>query len=201
LLDNFSVKTGFDGSIESPWRRTATIFKQPITVVHSTRKGTTEAPVDKIKKIATLTCDRPLPLFWAKIFENSSAMIPIHKCDKTSKEYIERSDEYIRVKANLPDNVTPYCNLLSSEDSLISYVSALTPSAPTSNGIIGQKNSTPRKHNDNPFYNANPEQPLVVGISNILDTDITKQEQKVLDARKRLQQLRDSFTFRPTSTA
>uniref|UniRef100_A0A914QCJ1 Methyl-CpG binding protein 2/3 C-terminal domain-containing protein n=1 Tax=Panagrolaimus davidi TaxID=227884 RepID=A0A914QCJ1_9BILA len=127
-------------------------------------------------------------------------MIPIHKCDKTSKEYIERSDEYIRVKANLPDTVTPYCSVLSSEDSLISYVSALTPSTPTSNGIIGQT-PTPRKHNDNPFYNANPEQPLVVGISKILDTDITKQEQKVLDARKRLQQLRDSFTFRPTSTA
>uniref|UniRef100_A0AC34FW16 Methyl-CpG binding protein 2/3 C-terminal domain-containing protein n=1 Tax=Panagrolaimus sp. ES5 TaxID=591445 RepID=A0AC34FW16_9BILA len=196
------VKTGFDGSIENPWRRTATIFKQPITIVHSTRKGTTEAPLDKIKKISTLSNDRPLPLFWAKAFEKSSAMIPIHKCDKTSKEFVERSDEYVRVKANLPENVTPYCNVLGSEDSLISYISALTPSAVTTNGIVGQKEHNPsKKYYDNPFFNANPEQPLVVGITKILDTDVSKQEQKVLDARKRLQQLRDSFTFRPSTTA
>lgn len=155
------VKTGFDGPSEAPWRRTATIFKQPITLVHTTKQGTTETPVDKLKKYPNVQTERPMPLFWTKCFEKTSPMVSIHKCDKTLKELIERPDEYIRLRTSLPDGVAPYCSIVKPEESLISYVSALTPSTPSANGIIGQKETNPQKR-CNPFYNANPEQPLVV---------------------------------------
>jgi hypothetical protein len=39
------LKTGFDGRIDAPWRKTVTSLKIPCTLVHSTSKRTQKAPV------------------------------------------------------------------------------------------------------------------------------------------------------------
>lgn len=157
-----SVKTGFDGPLEAPVRKTGfNVFKQPVTLVVSSTKETIEAPADKMKKYANDTREKPLPMFWSKTFENTSAIIPIHKCDKALKEYLNRPDEYLTLSSSLPDNVTPYCSIVKSEESLISYINALTQ--PTSIGIVGQKEiNSQKRFFDNPFFNAIPDQPLVV---------------------------------------
>lgn len=31
-------KTGFDGSMSAPWRKTVSIFKQPVTLVHTSKR-------------------------------------------------------------------------------------------------------------------------------------------------------------------
>lgn len=37
-------KTGFDGRLEAPWRKTVSTFKMPCTLVHTTSKRTQKPP-------------------------------------------------------------------------------------------------------------------------------------------------------------
>uniref|UniRef100_A0A7E4UPN2 MBD_C domain-containing protein n=1 Tax=Panagrellus redivivus TaxID=6233 RepID=A0A7E4UPN2_PANRE len=194
-----AVKHGFDGPLIAPWRRSVSSYKQSITLVHSTRHGTTIAPNDRIRKASTHAKDRPLPLFWARALQGLNAITPLHKADKTNPTYLERTDEYVTLKPGLPDGVQSYCATLTDEESALTLVSALLKPSETPFSVVGQAIPNPSKRGyDNPVYNANAEQPLVVGIHNITNEQLQKQEQQVLDMRKRLTELRNSFIFKPS---
>lgn len=50
---NLACRNGFDGPLDAPWRKTPSIFKQPVTLVHTTSKETQKAPADVEKRVSS----------------------------------------------------------------------------------------------------------------------------------------------------
>lgn len=46
-----ACRNGFDGPLDAPWRKTPSIFKQPVTLVHTTSKETQKTPADLEKRV------------------------------------------------------------------------------------------------------------------------------------------------------
>lgn len=44
------VKTGFDGPLQAPCRKTVSIFKQPVTLVHTTRRETKSTSAEQLRR-------------------------------------------------------------------------------------------------------------------------------------------------------
>ena len=51
-----AAKSGFDGLTEAPWRKTPSIFQQPVTLVHTTSKSTQQMPDSEQKKVQQKLC-------------------------------------------------------------------------------------------------------------------------------------------------
>lgn len=56
--NNASTKTGFDGLSEAPWRKTPSIFKQPVTLVRTTSRNVAKAPPPDLQKRILKNRDR-----------------------------------------------------------------------------------------------------------------------------------------------
>ena len=52
--------SGFDGLSEAPWRKTPSIFKQPVTLVHTTSRETQKTPTDLSKKMSSVHRNRDI---------------------------------------------------------------------------------------------------------------------------------------------
>lgn len=149
-----------DASLVPPIRQTASIFKQPVTVVRSqegkVRSDFKHGPPDK-----------PKQLFWEKRLQGLQA------CDR---------DEEALQSFELPKSMRGVGPDVSQETLLRSIATALHMSAQPITGQTGSR-SVLEKH---PGIYINPDQPLVQALS-VTDEDIRKQEEQVHQARKKLQ--------------
>ncbi|KAL6258646.1 methyl-CpG-binding domain protein 3 isoform X1 [Pogonomyrmex barbatus] len=173
---NRSVRN--DASLVPPIRQTASIFKQPVTIYKMQEgkvkdikhSGTQEKPkqegADKTDgKYGSQ--DKPKQLFWEKRLEGLRA------CDPDGYEFDAM---------DLPKNLKPVGPYITEETLLQSVATALHVSTQPVTGQTGSKTALEK----NPGVFLNPDQPLVQAVA-IADEDIRRQEDRVVIARKKLQ--------------
>jgi len=186
-----NVKGGFDGPMTAPWRKTVSIFHNPVTRVHTTSKDTKQAPVDELRKAgAHLRVDKPKQVFWAKHLEGLCAMVPVRRdiLYPDSESLIDHIPETLTLASRLE----PVVSISGPEATAASLCSALQNAA--CHPVMGQT-SAKKQLDANAAVFVNPDQPMIQGIL-ITDADVTAQEQRVLDARGRLAKAREHFGSR-----
>lgn len=166
---NFDYARGIrhDANLVLPIRQTASIFKQPVTVVKNRPESKTRSDLKHGNQ------DQPRQLFWEKRLQGLSA------CDITEEKF---------KPLQLPHSIVGAGPDLSTENLLQSIAAALHLS---SQPITGQ-NASKAALMKNPSVNINVEQPLIHQV-HISDIDIKKQEHRVQEARKRLEQAMSSL--------
>lgn len=152
-----------DSTLVSPIRQTASIFKQPVTVMRS-QESTVRQEVKHGQQ------EKPRQLFWEKRLENLRF--------RTAETEGEETD----ILSNLFKPVGPN---VKAETALQSLVSALHTVA-QGVSITGQTGSKSALDKNAGVF-LNPEQPLVQTIV-ISEEDIHKQEDRVASARLQLQE-------------
>lgn len=114
-------------------------------------------------------------------------MIPVYT--HGGSQWPIQEEKYIEQKLNLANKIEPTVSVLTEEASASSFCSALH----LSNGLpITGQTSTRKQIDTNPLLHSNFSQPFVT-LAQITEQDITQQERRVIDARKRLQELRKSI--------
>ncbi|XP_075146349.1 methyl-CpG-binding domain protein 2 isoform X1 [Haematobia irritans] len=151
-----------DVSLVPPIRQTASIFKQPVTVIRNHEWNKVKHDTKQINQ------DKPKQLFWEKRLENMRA------CHATGEQFDD---------INLPKVLKPLGPNIHEQTVMQSLATALhvlnTP-------VTGQTASkTEFQKNAAAFIN--PDQPLMQGIL-ISEDDIKRQEDRVNMARKKLQE-------------
>lgn len=154
-----SIRT--DASLVPPIRQTASIFKQPVTIVR-TQEGKVKSDVKHG------TQDKPKQLFWEKRLENFKA------CDSDGTEFSN---------IDLPRVLKPVGPQVKEQTLFQSVATALH----ASNHPITGQNSSKTGLSTNPGVYINPEQPLMYQL-HVSEDDIKKQQDRVELARKRLQE-------------
>lgn len=151
-----------DATLVPPIRQTASIFKQPVTI-HRNHDG----KVKNDLKHGTQQ-EKPKQLFWEKRLEG------MHACDIDGTEYGH---------IDLPRSLKPVGPNINNTTLLQSVATALHVAA--AQPITGQ--TAPKQAlTSNSGVFLNPEQPLMHSV-NISEDDIRRQEDRVNNARKRLQ--------------
>ncbi|KHN80387.1 Methyl-CpG-binding domain protein 2 [Toxocara canis] len=182
------VKSGFDGPMNAPWRKTVSIFKQPVTLVHTTSRETKNPTPEQLRR-GTIgpraKADKPRQMFWAKALEGACAMVPVCNADRIMPEH----NEHIAQGLNLAGKMEPALAVLGPDASAASLCSALHGFC--SSTVTGQT-ATKKQLDSNPSVNTNVEQPFVQAVT-VNEQDIQQQERRVLDMRKRLQEARKHF--------
>lgn len=153
-----------DVSLVPPIRQTASIFKQPVTVIRNHENSKTKNDT----KQGAQQQDKPKQLFWEKRLERMRA------CHATGEQF----DDIV-----LPKSLKPLGPNVQEQTVMQSLATALhvlnTPvTGQTASKTEFQKNATA-------FIN--PDQPLMQGIL-ISEDDIRRQEDRVNVARKKLQE-------------
>jgi methyl-CpG-binding domain protein 2 len=150
-----------DISLLPPIRQTASIFKQPVTV-YKTQKSVVKHDLKFGPQ------EKPKQLFWEKRLEGLRA------CD---------TDGYELRPMDLPANLKAVGPHVSQETLLQSVATALHVSSVPVTGQTGSKSSLEK--NSGVFLN--PDQPLIQAVA-VGDDDIRKQEDRVNNVRKKLQE-------------
>nr|SVE73755.1 EOG090X0BDJ [Daphnia atkinsoni] len=150
-----------DLSVIPPIRQTASIFKQPVTIVKSQ-----ECKVRHELKHGRQ--EKPRQLFWEKRLENLKFL---------NSETEENS--------RLPPSIKPIGPNVNCDTALQSLVSSLH-TVIQGVSITGQTGSKSALEKNAGVF-LNPDQPLVQGLV-ISESDIRKQEERVLSARVKLQE-------------
>uniref|UniRef100_A0AC35U3H3 MBD_C domain-containing protein n=1 Tax=Rhabditophanes sp. KR3021 TaxID=114890 RepID=A0AC35U3H3_9BILA len=176
-----AMKTGFDGNVTCASRSTVSIYAHPITLVHTTSKGTKKPTTEQLKKASAngeIKGTKPYQVFWAKCFENLKASVPVHdvlKCDAKDNEYMEEklvlASKHVPAFPNIMDEIATAANLCSSLHG--------TPKV-----LIGQK-PTSESGKSNSHITVICDQPYIEAVQ-LTDADLLEQEKKVLEARKNL---------------
>ncbi|KAK9875981.1 hypothetical protein WA026_011081 [Henosepilachna vigintioctopunctata] len=150
-----------DASLVPPIRQTASIFKQPVTVIK-----TQDSKVKSDYKNGNQ--EKPKQLMWEKRLEGLRA------CDVDGVEFDGME---------LPKGLKPVGPNVTEETIIQSVATALHVSTQPVTGQTGVKSSLEK----NPGVFLDPKQPLVQAV-NILEDDIKRQEDKVVEARRKLQE-------------
>lgn len=158
----YSRTSHIDATIMPPIRQTASIFKQPVTLIKNHKgivKESKQAPPSP----------KPKQLFWVKRLEN------MRVCD---------TDGYELRLMDLPMGLKAVGPHISQKTLVHSVATALhvSPYRP----ITGQTGSRSALEKNSGVY-LNPDQPLIQAVA-ICDEDIKKQEDRVNNVRKRLQE-------------
>lgn len=151
-----------DASLVPPIRQTASIFKQPVTVIRTQNEGKVKSDFKHGNQ------DKPKQLFWEKRLEGLRA------CDIDGHEFDSME---------LPKSLKTIGPHIADETIVQSVATALHVSNQPVTGQSVTKSSVEK----NLGVFINPEQPLVQAV-NISEDDIKKQEERVLLARKKLQE-------------
>jgi len=147
-----------------PIRQTASIFKQPVTVVkvHESKvKNDFKAP----------GAEKPRQLFWEKRLNGLGA----------------RSAEAEKFAMELPGSIQRLQNVIGEEGEVATNIllASISTALHLGNGpVIGQAEQM-EKIDKNPTVFVNPAQPLMVSVE-VNDKEIVAQEEKVQEARDRL---------------
>jgi len=164
---NLEYGRGFrsDTSLIPPIRQTASIFKQPVTVIKTQADSKTRGD-DKLKQSHQ---EKPKQVFWEKRLQSLKATYP-------------GQDEDDIGTFKLPKNMTIIGPNVNEETVLRSISTALHVSSQAITGQTGSMSALEK----NPGVFINPEQPLVATLA-VTESDIKLQEEKVERARKNLQ--------------
>ncbi|XP_021360511.1 methyl-CpG-binding domain protein 2-like isoform X1 [Mizuhopecten yessoensis] len=150
-----------DTSLVLPIRQTASIFKQPVTVIRNLTESKSKTDLKHGPQ------DPPKQLFWEKRLQGMKA------CDS--------GDEFL-LPLDLPRNVQGVGPELSTENILQSISAALhLGNAP----VTGQANNKATLAK-NPGVNIDTNQPHIQQMI-VSEDDIKRQETKVMEARRKLQ--------------
>lgn len=152
-----------DASLALPIRQTASIFKQPVTVIRNHPDSNTKSDIKHGPQ------DPPRQLFWEKRLQGL-------KASDSSHETIE--------PLNLPNNVQGIGPELTTENILQSISAALHLSNMPVTGQNASKSAIQKHPNVLIDVNQPHIQQLIVS-----DDDIRRQESRVLEARKKLQEI------------
>lgn len=163
-----------ESSMVPPIRRTASIFKQPVTLVRSINEGTTRS--DPLNDVSS----KPKQIFWEKRLENMRA-------SNKDQEFYESFELPKRMRAVGP-NVT-------SDTAIRSILSALHLHTQAVTGQTAPKSDLEK----NCSLFVNTEQPLVEQLD-ITDEDLRKQEESVNLARKRLEKFMNELDDEDVNT-
>jgi len=150
-----------DASLVPPIRQTASIFKQPVTVIR-TQEGKVKSDLKHGAQ------EKPKQLFWEKRLENFQA------CDSDGTEF---------ALIDLPRQLKPVGPHVKDQTLFQSVATALHTSVHPVTGQTSSKTAL----STNPGVFVNPDQPLLYACS-ISEEDIRKQEDRVQLARKKLQE-------------
>jgi len=137
--------------------------------------------------------DRPQPrqVFWAKSLEGLRAMVPLCSADRFRVN--DEEPRHIEQSLALAPKLEPIIGALNEEAACATLCAGIQ--FPSSDAPIVGQQSTKKQIDTNPIITINFSQPLVQ-IPLISEQDISSQERRVLDARKRLQELRKSLLMR-----
>jgi methyl-CpG-binding domain protein 2 len=155
-----------DTNLVPPIRQTASIFKQPVTVIK-----TQESKVKTDFKHGPQ--EKPKQLFWEKRLQDLRA------CDMDEEEFRP---------VELPSNLKPVGPNVHDDTLLQSVATALHVSNQPITGQMGNRLALEK----NPGVYINPDQPLVQAVV-VTEEDIRSQEDKVQSARRRLEQVLQSI--------
>jgi len=159
-----------DLSLIPPIRQTASIFKQPVTVVKSTSSNKSQPRTIQPSSKQSGLLDKPRQMFWEKRLQGL----------RPSTVYEEDFD-YLR----LPRTIRPIPGPAGvSEDVAIRSLASALQLNPT--GIIGQTYSKSDIEKNAGVF-VNPDQPLVT-MALLSDEDIARQEARVKVARRHLEE-------------
>jgi len=151
------------GSLVPPIRQTASIFKQPVTVV----KGHESKVKNDFKQPGQ---EKPRQLFWEKRLNGIAA-----KCSEEENFPMNLPDSIKSINCVVGDSTT---NILLASISTALHLGTIP--------VTGQVDKDD-KIDKNPAVFVNPEQPLISKLE-VHDDEITAQEAKVKEARERLAQ-------------
>ncbi|XP_076039831.1 methyl-CpG-binding domain protein 2 isoform X2 [Oratosquilla oratoria] len=144
------------------YRQTASIFKQPVTVIKT-------QPTSKVKSDCKHgTQDKPKQVFWEKRLQGLQA----YDIEAEALRFVELPSALKAIGPSIADDT-----VLQSLATALHLV----------NGPIVGQTGPKQSLKDNPAVFLNPEQPLVAAL-NIEEDDILAQEQRVDQARERLKQ-------------
>lgn len=150
-----------DANLVLPIRQTASIFKQPVTVVRNRPESKTRSDLKHGPQ------EQPRQLFWEKRLQH------IYACD-TSEDKFKSLD--------LPHNIMGAGPDLTTESLLQSIAAALHLNNQPITGQAASKVALQK----NPGVAVNSDQPLIQAVV-ITEQDIKRQELKVQEARKKLE--------------
>ncbi|OUC44614.1 hypothetical protein D917_08955 [Trichinella nativa] len=168
-LANTSTRHGFDGCLSPPLRQTASVLKQPVTIVTTSSKNTKPAPAVELKR-ATGRLTKPQQLFALKRLDRLRACTFLSPLDLSNCLAIGPG--------------------INEETATLSLAAALQ--SPT-HGIPVTGQTGPKRSLDaNPSVNINAEQPLIQTVV-ISEQDVLNQEERVLNARRRLEDALKNF--------
>ncbi|XP_003380586.1 putative methyl-CpG-binding domain protein 2 [Trichinella spiralis] len=184
-LANTSTRHGFDGCLSPPLRQTASVLKQPVTIVTTSSKNTKPAPAVELKR-ATGRLTKPQQLFALKRLDRLRActfLSPLD-CDEV------RFEKILAPQKVLLSNCLAIGPGITEETATLSLAAALQ--SPT-HGIPVTGQTGPKRSLDaNPSVNINAEQPLIQTVV-ISEQDVLNQEERVLNARRRLEDALKNF--------
>ncbi|MFH4977544.1 hypothetical protein AB6A40_004253 [Gnathostoma spinigerum] len=182
------AKSGFEGPLNAPWRKTVSIFKQPVTLVHTTSRETKTGSAEQLRRGligSHAKPDKPRQMFWSKALEGIRAMIPMNGFDRITVD----DNDHIVQSLDLAGKMEPALAVIGRDASAASMCSALHGFC---NGPVLGQSATKKQLDSNPSINANVEQPFVQAVT-VSEQDIQLQERRVLDMRRRLQEARRHF--------
>lgn len=173
-----------DASLVPPIRQTASIFKQPVTLYKTNQES-----VVKNDLKPNVCHDKPKQLFWEKRLE---VLIKL-KCKEMFTKFLHfitlqkltacASDGEEFKQIDLEGCLKPVGPFISEMTVLQSVATALH----LNNGSITGQTASKASLLSNAGAFVNPEQPLIHAV-NITEEDIRRQEEKVNNARKLLQE-------------
>lgn len=163
--NEFGRSSRNDSSLIPPIRQTASIFKQPVTLI----KNNADSKIRTDLKQGQMQ-EKPSQVFWERRIEGLKA-----------NTYPE--DEVVEFR--LPRSIRPVGPQVTEETAIRSLAAALHLRPHVA--ITGQQ-AARSVIEKNPGVWINPQQPLVAAIS-ITDEDLVKQENRVRSARKSLHEM------------
>jgi len=156
-----------DNTLVPPIRQTASIFKQPVTVVKSAaadETNTAKAPKSKDEGKSPVA-EKPRQLFWEKRLSGIRASYPDEQYEPIS----------------LPNNLRPVGP--GVEDDVV--LASISTSLHLSSGAISGQSNVKKMTEKDPSVYLTPDQPLVCS-TKVSQSDVDRQEARVLETRKKL---------------
>ncbi|KJH53557.1 hypothetical protein DICVIV_00302 [Dictyocaulus viviparus] len=124
-------------------------------------------------------------VMWAKSLENVQTLIPTALADKVDIN----NTQYLTESLHLAGRLERASTILNEQAAAATLFTSIHN--PNQSGAFGQS-AEKEKLESNLLLYVNPEQPLLRPVT-VLPEDITNQERRVLDARKRLQEVLKHF--------
>ncbi|CCD61208.1 Methyl-CpG binding protein 2/3 C-terminal domain-containing protein [Caenorhabditis elegans] len=184
------IKTGFDGNWDLVVRKCPTTFSQHVSEVTTAQPETKVQNDELLKRRSRRKTEmRPFQAMWAKSLSGLQVSIPHEKPDRIGDvKKAEYSYESIK-KISL---IKPGVSAFTPEEAMTTVIQQMNNGFMT-NGTFGQA-ANKDKLDVNFIGLALHDQPLCerIPIAHIVE-EISSQEKRVLDARKRLQEVMKYF--------